>query len=85
MSKIKFFGYKLSEYPEITRVDFPKKIAIAFAVCSKNCGSREFIVDGQTQVCQNCGRLMFRTEVRDYTLIKAKRDKTKPIQKRKKK
>jgi ribosomal protein L37E len=41
---------------------------VAYAVCARECGAREFIVDGQTQVCQHCGRLMFRTEVREYRL-----------------
>lgn len=55
-------------YPEVDHVDFPVEIHVAFAVCSRQCGAREFIVDGQTQVCQHCGHLMFRTEVRKYRL-----------------
>jgi hypothetical protein len=39
---------------------------IAYAVCGETCGHREFIVDSQTQVCQYCGKLMFRTEVKKY-------------------
>jgi hypothetical protein len=62
----KFKSYPLDEYPEVSEINFPKEIYIAFAVCG--CGVNEFIVDGQSQVCQNCGKLNFRTEVRKYTL-----------------
>jgi len=61
-------GYPLKEYPEVSNVDFPKDIYIAYAVCGNKCGCREFIVDGSTQVCQYCGKLMFRTEVRKYSI-----------------
>lgn len=63
-----FKEYKLEDYPEIGSVDFPKEIHVAYAVCARECGNREFIVDGQTQVCQYCGGLMFRTEVKKYIL-----------------
>lgn len=49
--------------------EFPKEIDIALAVCTKNCGAVEFIVDGSTQVCQHCGSLMFRTESKKYRLM----------------
>jgi len=49
-------------------VEFPKEIYVAFAICGKKCGNKEFIIDGQTQVCQYCGKLMFRTEVKRYIL-----------------
>jgi hypothetical protein len=64
--KIKFEAYPLQEYPEVKNIEFPKEINIAYAVCSRACGNKEFIVDGQSQVCQYCGKLMFRTEVRKY-------------------
>lgn len=64
-----FESHALQDYPEVHDVDFPAEIAIAFAVCSKQCGAREYIVDGSTQVCQHCGHLMFRTEVRTYQLV----------------
>lgn len=70
-SKSKFRGYKLDEYPVIRRVAFPSHLFIAYAVCGNKCGTREFVVDGQTQVCQNCGKLMFRTEVAKYRLVKS--------------
>ena len=60
--------YPLADYPEVESVEFPKQIYVAYAVCSKNCGNKEFIVDGQTQVCEYCKKQMFRTEVRKYTL-----------------
>ena len=57
-------------YPEVKPEDvkFPNEIYIAYAVCSKECGNREFITDGYTQVCEYCGTQMFRTEVRKYVL-----------------
>ncbi|MDJ0874708.1 MAG: hypothetical protein QNJ02_05530 [Desulfobacterales bacterium] len=60
--------YPLEEYPEVKDKDFPEEIRVAFAVCGKECGRGEFIVDGSTQVCQYCGMLMFRTEVIKYRL-----------------
>jgi len=63
-----FKAYDLSEYPEVTSVEFPKEIHVSYAVCGKKCGNKRFMVDGQSQVCQYCGRLMFRTEVRKYIL-----------------
>lgn len=65
---ISFETYTLDEYPNVEDVDFPKEIYIAFAVCGKDCGCSGFIVDGQTQVCDHCGKLMFRTEVKKYLL-----------------
>ena len=62
-------AYPLEEYPEVENVEFPNEIYIAYAVCGKECGVREFIVDGQTQVCQHCGNLMFRTEDKKYVLV----------------
>jgi hypothetical protein len=60
------------DYPEVSHVDFPEKILIAYAVCHPECGAREFIVDGSTQECQHCGGLMFRTEVAEYRLVQNK-------------
>ncbi len=68
MCKHRFEGYDLEEYPEVENMEFPKEIYIAFAVCGKECGAKGFIVDGQTQVCEYCGKLMFRTEVKKYVL-----------------
>jgi hypothetical protein len=74
-------GYKLSEYPEVEpeSVDFPKEIYIAYAVCGKKCGASSLIVDGGPQVCDYCGKSMFRTEVRKYVL--APQRKTKKLEK----
>ena len=51
----------LKDYPVVKNIEFPEFIQVAFAVCTKSCGTREFIVDGSTQRCQYCGNLMFRT------------------------
>jgi hypothetical protein len=61
-------GYPIDEYPDIAEeeIEFPEEIHIAYAVCGNSCGVRGFIVDGQTQVCQSCGKLMFRTYVKTY-------------------
>ena len=63
-------GISLEDYPEIDdeQVDFPAEIHIAYAVSTKDCGLREFIVDGSTQICQYCGKMMYRTAVRRYVL-----------------
>jgi len=66
----KFDAYDLSDYPEVAEIDFPIEIHVAYAVCGKGCGNRGFIVDGQTQVCEHCGKLMYRTEVKKYILSK---------------
>lgn len=65
-----FQSYPLNEYPEIAdeEVEFPQFLDIAFAVCSKECGNMEFLVDGSSQVCQNCGKLMFRTVTKRYQI-----------------
>lgn len=63
-----FEPYPLEEYPDVENIEFPKELYVAYAVCGKECGAREFIVDGQTQVCQHCGKLMFRTKVKKYIL-----------------
>jgi len=60
--------YPLRDYPKVRAVEFPSELTVAYAVCSRKCGSRQFIVDGSTQVCEYCGCLMFRTEVRRYIL-----------------
>ncbi|MGE5405402.1 MAG: hypothetical protein ACM3PP_10755 [Candidatus Saccharibacteria bacterium] len=62
--------YKLEDYPEVepASIIFPEEIYIAFAVCGKQCGNKEFIVDGSTQVCEYCEKTMFRTEVKRYIL-----------------
>ena len=57
-----------ADYPDPSGVAFPKHIHIAFAVCNKECGRAEFIVDGSTQECQACGSLMFRTQLAKYEL-----------------
>ena len=66
---MRFESYELNEYTEVESVKFPEKIYIAYADCGKSCGYRGFIVDGQTQVCDYCGKLMFRTEVKKCKLI----------------
>lgn len=48
---------------------FPNEIYIGYAICKK-CNNREFIVSGQSQICNNCGGLIFVTEERSYVLNK---------------
>ncbi len=63
-------GYPISKYIEVDddKVEFPKEIDIAFAVCSKTCGAVESIVDGSTQICQYCGTVMKKIRVKKYRL-----------------
>jgi hypothetical protein len=66
--KTEWEQYDLDEYPIVENVEFPKEIYIAYCVCGKSCGDNGFIVDGSSQVCQHCGKLNFRTEVKKYIL-----------------
>jgi hypothetical protein len=68
---VKIEAYPQSEYPGVEAATFPPEIHIAYAVCGRECGNREFIVDGSTQVCQSCGKLMFRTVVQKYSLSRS--------------
>ncbi|ATQ70978.1 hypothetical protein Ms3S1_p20840 (plasmid) [Methylosinus sp. 3S-1] len=52
-------------YPSVTPV-FPDRIFVAYAVCQPDCGEEQLIVEGGTQECQRCGRLMFRVETMCY-------------------
>ena len=52
--------------------DFLSEIYVAHAICNK-CGNEEFIVDGQTQVCNNCRELIYRDEVKKYKKNNKKR------------
>jgi hypothetical protein len=63
-------GVSVSDYPaaEEESVDFPPVIHVAYAVCTRDCGSAQFIVDGSSQLCEYCGRQRFRTVVRRYVL-----------------
>ncbi len=65
---MEFLGYPVEDYLDVDKmsISFPKTIHISLAVCSKQCGNVEFIVDGSSQVCQHCGRLMFRTYTKEY-------------------
>ena len=53
------------DYPTVT-ASFPGTVNVAYAVCHPDCGTKQLIIDGSTQECQRCGRLMFRTEVQEY-------------------
>ena len=66
--KFKAKSYPLRLYQKPEKIEFPKELSIAFAVCSVKCGNRQHIVDGNTQICEYCGKSMFRTEVRIYSL-----------------
>ena len=54
------------DYPDVSDITFPEIIAVAYAVCHPECGVAEFIVDGSTQECQQCGGLLFRSETTEY-------------------
>ncbi|HET6382017.1 MAG TPA: hypothetical protein VFJ58_01390 [Armatimonadota bacterium] len=63
-------GLREADYPEVDEasVTFPPTIGVAYAVCTKECGRAEFIVDGSTQICHYCGRSMFRIVSKLYRL-----------------
>lgn len=64
-------GVSLDDYPEVNddAIEFPGEIYITYAVCRKECGHAEFIVDGSTQICDLCGKAMFRTATRKYRIV----------------
>ena len=41
-------------------VKFPDELPIWYAVCRRECGNTEFIVDDSDQVCRKCGYSLFR-------------------------
>ena len=45
-----------------------EEVYVALAVCTKECGNVQLIVDGSTQVCPKCGETMYRTKVNKYLL-----------------
>jgi hypothetical protein len=53
------------DYPDAVG-EFPETLSIAYAVCHPDCGTEQFIVEGSTQECQRCGRLMFRNATKEY-------------------
>lgn len=67
---VEFTSYPLADYIDTTdkNIEFPEEICITYAVYSNACGNTEFIVDGSSQVCQHCGKLLFRTETKKYRL-----------------
>ena len=50
---------------------FPQTLFVAFASCHADCGAAEFIVEGSTQECQRCGRLLFRHSSKEYAIKKS--------------
>lgn len=46
------------------------EIYISLAVCNKECGHIQLIVDGAPQVCPKCKKQLFRIKVKKYKLIK---------------
>jgi hypothetical protein len=79
--KFKAKGFPLRQYQKPEKIEFPKFLPIAFAVCSVKCGNRQHIVDGSTQVCDYCGKLMYRTAVRTYVLKRLATAKSREAQK----
>lgn len=55
------------DYP-LVPARFPERVYLAYAVCHPDCGAEQVIVEGGTQECQRCGRLMFRLESKAYQL-----------------
>ena len=51
---------------EAALAPFPLTLFVAFATCRADCGVAEFIVEGSTQECQRCGRLLFRHKSQKY-------------------
>jgi hypothetical protein len=60
----------LKDYLDIdsAAISFQSEIYVAYAVCRKHCGNKEFISDGKTQVCQYCGHHMLHTVGEKYVI-----------------
>jgi len=63
-------GYSASNYPTHNIIEFPNKLIVSYAVCSIECGIKEYIIEGSTQECQHCGGLMYRTNTAEYKYVK---------------
>jgi len=50
---------------------FSQELYIAYSIC-QNCNNNEFIVSGQTQICNDCRKHLFRTLERKYNSEKFK-------------
>jgi hypothetical protein len=73
-------GLTVHDYPDPPEelLVFPKEIPISFAVCSKECGKHDFIVDGGSQICEYCGKSRFRIVSRWYVLTSEPHVPTRP-------
>lgn len=67
------WGNDPMDYPD-PEVEFPIEVTVAYAVCHPDCGVQELIVEGSTQECQRCGRLLFRVESQKYLLAATSTD-----------
>jgi hypothetical protein len=70
-------GDMTTKYIIPSKVKFEKCIPIAFAVCNKECGYVQLIVEGGTQECQFCGGLMYRVKTKLYEECKNKKRRKK--------
>jgi hypothetical protein len=66
LRSLAWFNEEPMDYPDVTP-HFPDAVHVAYAVCHPSCGTRELIIDGSTQECQNCGSLMFRVKTQEYS------------------
>lgn len=59
---------KIEDYPDVDNIEFPSEIYISVSLCGNDCGACGFIVDGSTQICEYCGRLMIKHDSKKYIL-----------------
>lgn len=62
--------YTLEDYPDIEDIEFPDKLMISFAVCSKECGNWGFVVNDSQIICEYCGHRMKTLVSKIYKLKK---------------
>jgi hypothetical protein len=60
----------LSHYPDVDdgAVAFPATLRVAWAVCTKDCGGSDFVVEGSGALCDFNGRPMRDVTAQDYVL-----------------
>ena len=68
--EFKVYRYPYKDYwiEDINKIRFADEIYITYAVCSKQCGHTEFLVDGSSQNCKICGKQLFRNAIYEYHL-----------------
>lgn len=63
MQRMEFFKrwFSKRERAEAFSVAFPEFVKVTLVVCSKQCGTVDRSINGETVICENCGKIMRQT------------------------